>query len=105
VLCRPLLNLEIYRRKINIVGTRPYYQGECGMPVTKVTRNYQITIPAEMRKALGIKEGELLEVELEDGRIIIKKLKKERKTLRLGKKMTPEEIEKSIEEGMKECMQ
>lgn len=75
------------------------------MPVTKVTRNYQITIPAEMRKALGIKEGELLEVELEDGRIIIKKLKKERKTLRLGKKMTPEEIEKSIEEGMKECMQ
>ncbi len=28
------------------------------MPVTKVTRNYQITLPpAEIRKALGIKEG------------------------------------------------
>ena len=75
------------------------------MPVTKVTRNYQITIPAEIRKALRIKEGELLEVELKGGRIVIKKLKKERKTLRLGKKMTPEEIEKSIEEGMKGCMQ
>jgi len=75
------------------------------MPVTKVTRNYQITIPAEIRKALGIKEGELLEVELENGKIIIKRLKKERKTLKLNKKLSPEEIEKSIEEGMKECMQ
>ncbi len=75
------------------------------MPITKVTRNYQITIPAEIRKALGIKEGELLEVELENGKIIIKRLKKERKTLKLNKKLSPEEIEKSIEEGMKECMQ
>ena len=75
------------------------------MPVTKVTRNYQITIPVEIRKALGIREGELLEVELENGKIVIKRLKKERKTLKLNKKLSPEEIEKSIEEGMKECMQ
>ena len=75
------------------------------MPITKVTRNYQITIPAEIRKALGIKEGELLEVTLENGKIIIKRLKKERKTLKLNKKLSPEEIEKAIEEGMEECMQ
>jgi len=75
------------------------------MPLTKVTRNYQITIPAEIRKALGIREGEMLEVKLEDGRIIIERPKKERKTLKLGKKISPEEIEKSIEEGMKECLQ
>ncbi|USS39808.1 AbrB/MazE/SpoVT family DNA-binding domain-containing protein [Thermococcus aggregans] len=75
------------------------------MPITKVTRNYQITIPAEIRKALGIKEGELLEVELENGKIVIKRLKKERKTLKLNKKLSPEEIEKVIEEGMEECMQ
>ncbi|BAA30004.1 AbrB/MazE/SpoVT family DNA-binding domain-containing protein [Pyrococcus horikoshii] len=74
------------------------------MPITKVTRNYRITIPAEIRKALGIKEGELLEVKLEDGKIIIERLKKERKTLKLGKKLTPEEIEKAIVEGMKECI-
>jgi len=78
--------------------------GECSMPITKVTRNYRITIPAEIRKALGIKEGELLEVKLEDGKIIIERLKKERKTLKLGKKLTPEEIEKAIVEGMKECI-
>jgi antitoxin PrlF len=75
------------------------------MPVTKVTRNYQITLPAEIRKALGIKEGELLEVELEGEKIVVKRLKRRRKTLKLGERLTPEEIEKAIEEGMEECMQ
>ncbi len=74
------------------------------MSVTKVTRNYQITIPAEIRKALGIKEGELLEVSLEGDKIVIQRLKKRRKRLKLGRNVTPEEIDKSIEEGMKECM-
>lgn len=75
------------------------------MPVTKVTRNYQITLPAEIRKALGIKEGEMLDVKLEGDKIIIRRLKKERPTLKLGRPITPEEIEKAIEEGMEECMQ
>ncbi|NJE25905.1 AbrB/MazE/SpoVT family DNA-binding domain-containing protein [Thermococcus sp. MV5] len=74
------------------------------MPITKVTRNYQITLPAEIRKALGIKEGELLEVEIEGEKIVIKRLKKTRKTLKLGRKILPEEIEKEIEEGMERCM-
>ena len=75
------------------------------MGVTKVTRNYQITIPAEIRKALGIKEGELLEVSLEGERIVIQRVKKRRKRLKLGRNITPEEIEESIEEGMEECME
>ena len=75
------------------------------MGVTKVTRNYQITIPAEIRKALGIKEGELLEVSLEGERIVIQRVKKRRKRLKLGRNVTPEEIEESIEEGMEECME
>jgi len=74
------------------------------MSVTKVTRNYQITIPAEIRKALGIREGELLEVRIEGDRIVLQRFKRRRKRLKLGKNMTPEEIEKSIEEGMSECM-
>ncbi|WP_258084526.1 AbrB/MazE/SpoVT family DNA-binding domain-containing protein [Thermococcus thermotolerans] len=73
------------------------------MGVTKVTRNYQITIPAEIRKALGIKEGELLEVHLEGDRIVLKRLERKRKRLRLRRKLTPKDIEKAIEEGMKEC--
>ncbi|MEO2152473.1 MAG: AbrB/MazE/SpoVT family DNA-binding domain-containing protein, partial [Thermococcus sp.] len=43
------------------------------MPITKVTRNYQITIPAEIRKALGIKQGEYLTVELRGDEIVIRK--------------------------------
>ena len=74
------------------------------MGITKVTRNYQITIPAEVRKALGINEGELLEVNLEGDKIVIQKLKRRRKRLKLGRNITPEEIEESIEEGMEECM-
>ncbi len=74
------------------------------MGITKVTRNYQITIPAEVRKALGINEGELLEVNLEGDKIVIQRLKRRRKRLRLGRNITPEEIEGSIEEGMEECM-
>ncbi|WP_099211540.1 AbrB/MazE/SpoVT family DNA-binding domain-containing protein [Thermococcus henrietii] len=74
------------------------------MSITKVTRNYQITIPAEIRKALGIREGELLEVSIEGDRIVLRRLRRERKRLKLGKNVTLGEIEKSIEEGMRECM-
>jgi len=74
------------------------------MSITKVTRNYQITIPAEIRKALGIREGELLEVNIEGDRIVLRRFRRERKRLKLSRNVTPEEIEKSIEEGMMECM-
>jgi len=75
------------------------------MSITKVTRNYQITIPAEIRKALGIKEGELLEVQIEGDRIVLQKLRRGRKRLKLGRNVTPEEIEESIEGGIRECME
>ncbi|WP_148882353.1 AbrB/MazE/SpoVT family DNA-binding domain-containing protein [Thermococcus aciditolerans] len=75
------------------------------MSITKVTRNYQITIPAEIRKALGIREGELLEVHIEGDKIVLKRLERKRKRLRLGKRLSPEEIERAIEGGMKECME
>jgi AbrB family looped-hinge helix DNA binding protein len=75
------------------------------MPITKVTRNYQITLPAEVRRALDIREGEYLKVEIEKGVILLKKLEKKRKRIKLGKRITIDEIEKEIEEGFKECMQ
>ena len=71
------------------------------MILTKVTRNYQITIPAEIRKKLNIKEGEYLKVELEGDKIVLSKASREWKTIRLGKKLTIEEIEKSIKKGIK----
>lgn len=42
------------------------------MPLVKVIRNGQITIPKELRAALGIEEGDLLEVRLSEAGMTIK---------------------------------
>lgn len=44
------------------------------MPVVRVIRHGQITLPKEFRKALSIDEGQILEAELEESRIILKPL-------------------------------
>ena len=41
-------------------------EGDQPMPLTKVTRHGQVTLPAETRKALRIKEGDYLEAEVVD---------------------------------------
>jgi len=41
------------------------------MPTTKVTRHGQITLPASVRKQLGIEEGDLVEIEVEDERAVL----------------------------------
>ena len=73
------------------------------MPITKVTRNYQITIPAEIRKALGIKQGEYLTVELRGDEIVIRKAEMEWPSIDLGRDFTPEEIEENTEKMLKEA--
>jgi len=42
------------------------------MPVVKILRHGQITLPKEIRKILGVEEGDLLEVGLENARVVIK---------------------------------
>ncbi|HOI93098.1 MAG TPA: AbrB/MazE/SpoVT family DNA-binding domain-containing protein [Syntrophobacter fumaroxidans] len=42
------------------------------MPLVRVIRNGQITIPKKLRAALGIEEGDLLEVKLSQGGMTIK---------------------------------
>ena len=39
--------------------------------LTKVTRHGQITLPSEVRRALEIEEGDLVEVEIEEDRIVL----------------------------------
>ena len=65
----------------------------------KVTRNYQVTIPVSIRDKLGIKEGDILEVYLNGDEIIMRKTKTSRPRVRLGRKLTLEEIEEAIERG------
>ena len=71
----------------------------------KVTRNYQITIPAEFRKRLGIKEGDVLSLELRGDTIVVRKVLRQRKRIRLGRKLYPEDIERGIDQGGRECVQ
>ncbi|ASJ17490.1 MULTISPECIES: AbrB/MazE/SpoVT family DNA-binding domain-containing protein [Thermococcaceae] len=73
------------------------------MPITKVTRNYQITIPAEIRKALGIKMGEYLKVELRGDEIVIKRIDKEWPSIDLGRDFSPEDIEENIRKALSEA--
>ncbi|MBP1357367.1 MAG: AbrB/MazE/SpoVT family DNA-binding domain-containing protein [Sulfolobus sp.] len=72
------------------------------MDRVKVTRNYQVTIPSWVRERLSIKEGDVLEVELRGDEIVFKKPKDERPRLKLGRKLTLEDIEKAIESGFNE---
>lgn len=42
-----------------------------GLTVTKVTRNGQITLPAAVRRAVGIEEGDLVAVTIEGDTITL----------------------------------
>jgi len=67
--------------------------------VVRVTRNYQITIPAEVRRRLGIKVGDRVVVEVEGDKIVIRKASGGLPRIRLGLMLTPEEIDRLVEEG------
>ena len=41
------------------------------MPLVQVREKAQITLPSKIRKALGIKEGDYLEAEVEDNKIVL----------------------------------
>jgi len=58
------------------------------MERVKVTRNYQITIPASARSKINIKEGDILEVYLNGDEIVLRKVKTERPRIRLGSKLS-----------------
>ena len=42
------------------------------MPVVRVIRHGQITLPKEFRDALGVKEGDLLEAEMKENQMVLK---------------------------------
>ena len=41
------------------------------MPLVRVTRNFQVSIPKEVRAKLNIEEGDLVEVDERDGEIVL----------------------------------
>ncbi|MEM1517089.1 MAG: AbrB/MazE/SpoVT family DNA-binding domain-containing protein [Thermofilum sp.] len=63
----------------------------------KVTRNYQVTIPVEVREALGIREGDYVEFELRGDGALLKPVKRKWSTIKLGRVLSVEEIEEIAE--------
>ncbi len=68
----------------------------------RVTRNYQVTIPAEVRRELGVRVGDVLIVRAEGDRIVMRKADVGLPRIRLGGGLTTEQIERLIEESAAE---
>jgi len=67
----------------------------------KVTRNYQVTIPASARKNLGVKVGDVLVADSEDNKIIFQKKTSDITILRirLNKKIDWKDVEGAVREA------
>jgi antitoxin MazE len=76
---------------------------------SKVTRHGQITLPAEIRKKLGIKEGDLIEIEVKDEQAVLipKKLVDKNQSYFWTKEWqeAEKEAEKDIKEGRVDVFQ
>jgi len=71
------------------------------MPLVKILRHGQITLPKEIRKILGVEEGDLLEVGLENARIFLQPkvlVDKETRLSEIGKIKVQEALE-ALEQG------
>ncbi len=70
------------------------------MVEVKVTRNYQITIPAEYRARLEIRVGDVLVVTYDESEGVLKIRRKvaELPRFKLGKRIDAEYVERVVEE-------
>ncbi len=75
------------------------------MPTSKVNRNYQVTIPKDVRQKARIDRGDTVMVEYNEdqGNILVSPPRRgKRKTWILGKRLGMKEIEGGIERGQSE---
>jgi len=73
--------------------------------IVRVKRKFNVTIPKKLRKVLPVHVGQLIEVKLEDDRIILKPISEDpsSKLEELIGKITPESISNQAEEIVKEA--
>jgi AbrB family looped-hinge helix DNA binding protein len=84
------------------------------MPFVKVLRGGQITMPKELREVLEIKEGDILEVQMEKNKMVLKPkvlvdkdqawARLQRVMAKVGKrhgKISEKEVEKDVLEAIK----
>jgi len=73
--------------------------------VVKVTRNYQVTIPVDVRDRLGVRGGDLVRIvyDEQEGVAKIIPVRKRRITIKLGREVSVEEVERLVEEALDEA--
>jgi AbrB family looped-hinge helix DNA binding protein len=74
--------------------------------IVKVTRNFQVTIPAIIRDKVGLKRGDIVKVvyDEKEGVIKIVPVRRVRTTIKLGRSISVEEIEEAVEGMMSEAI-
>jgi AbrB family looped-hinge helix DNA binding protein len=72
----------------------------------KVTRNYQITIPAAIRDKVRLRVGDTVKVIYDEREDVIKiiPVKRKRTTIRIGRSISVEEIEEAVEGMLGEAL-
>ena len=67
----------------------------------KVTRNYQVTIPASARVKMGVKVGDILVADFQDSKIVLEKKSSDitKLRIRLNKKIDWRDVEKSVRDA------
>jgi AbrB family looped-hinge helix DNA binding protein len=70
--------------------------------LVRVSRRFQITIPSEIRRKLGIREGDYVDVELDEreGVFIVRPCRRKRCTPRFGRGLARKRIDETVEEDV-----
>jgi len=70
--------------------------------LVRVSRKFQITIPADIRRKLRIREGDYVDVELDEQEkvIIVRPCRRRRSTLRFGRGLSRKKIDEAVEEDI-----
>ena len=61
-----------YRKETSALGRDTKAIGERAMDVSTLTAKGQVTVPKEVREALGLRQGDQLSWELEDGSVRVR---------------------------------
>jgi antitoxin PrlF len=72
------------------------------MPISKVNRNYQVTIPKAVRQKAKIGKGDSVLVEYDEVEAVVRLMppkRGKRKTWKLGERLNVKKIEADIERG------
>ena len=70
--------------------------------LVRVSRRFQITIPAEIRRRLSIREGDYVDVELNEREevIIVRPCRRKRSMLRFSRGLSRKKIDEAVEEDV-----